>query len=196
MDWNDENEFLNRLPKKHRQDIKREVLKNEYKYEVEFTRGIPSSDLEHYYHLYLEVYNRSLQLNTFSLPYKLFEQISRDPNWEIMTLKLKPEYNDGHKINVAVTFSYVTENNYNAMILGMDYSFLEEFKCYKQNIYQLIKRTKDLNIHALQLGYSASQVKRKFGATIISSVAYMQTRDNYSMEVISTINAMGEVHNK
>jgi 7-keto-8-aminopelargonate synthetase-like enzyme/predicted N-acyltransferase len=192
LNWTDEKEYLDHLPKKSRQDIKREVLSHEHKYDITFNGQISASDIDHYYHLYLEVYKRSLHLNTFALPYKLFEQIAQDPNWEIMTLRLKPEFDSSPERNpIAVTFSYKTEQNYNAMILGMDYNFLEEHKCYKQNIYQLIKRAKELGKSALQLGYSASHVKRNFGASPIASVAYMQTRDNYSMEVISTVNVMG-----
>ncbi len=197
LKWTQEKEYLEKLPKKSRQDIKREVLQHEHKYEVSFNSPASASEIDYFYHLYLDVYKRSLQINTFSLPYKLFEQIAKDPNWEIMTLKLKDGFDSADNGKpIAVTFSYVTENNYNAMILGMDYSYLEEYKCYKQNLFQLIRRAGKLNKSALHLGYSASQVKRKFGATPIASVAYMQTKDNYSLEVISTMNVASTVNSK
>ena len=87
-------------------------------------------------------------------------------------------------------FNYLAQGNYNFIIVGIDYEFQEEFKCYKQALYQLIKRARTLNLKRVNLGFTTATEKRKVGAVSISPVAYIQTKDNYNLEVLGTISAM------
>ena len=142
-------------------------------------------EIKHFYNLYLNVKGNGFKLNTYTLPINLFENMATSPSREIMCLKLKAEFDTRpERQAVAVVFNFVTETAYNAMIIGLDYSFQEEFKCYRQTIYRILLRARELNKKVLRLGYSASIEKKKFGATTIESVGYMQAKDNYSMEVI------------
>jgi len=59
-------------------------------------------------------------------------------------------------------------------------------------MYNILIRAKDLGKKLVNLGYSASLEKRKFGAIPIESVGYMQAKDNYSMEVIESMSALQE----
>ena len=46
-----------------------------------------------------------------------------------------------------------------------------------------------LNLSKVYLGLSADIDKHKFGATAHARVAYIQTKDNYNMEVIESMAA-------
>lgn len=193
LDWNAKEEFLQTLTKKSRKHIKKEIFKEEDKYEVEIVKNPTKEEIEHYYNLYLNVKGNGFKLNTYTLPFALFENMATSPNWEIISLKLKPEYDARlERQAVAVVFNFVTETAYNAMIIGLDYSFQEEFKCYRQSIYRVLFRARELSKKILRLGYSASIEKRKFGAISIESVGYMQAKDNYAMEVIESMSALQE----
>ena len=69
----------------------------------------------------------------------------------------------------------------------MDYTYAKEFQLYRQLLFQAIKRAKELNLNKIDFGVSATFEKRKLGATIIPKVAYIQARDNFSMELMGTL---------
>jgi len=193
LNWNTLEEFLQTLTKKSRKHIKKEILKNENKYDVQIVKNPSKEEMEHFYKLYSNVKGNGYKLNTYALPYKAFENMATSPNWEIVCLKLKPEFDTRtERQAVAVVFNFTTDTAYNAMIIGLDYNFQEEFKCYRQAIYRLLLRTRELNKKVLRLGYSASVEKRKFGAIPTESVGYMQAKDNYSMEVIESMSVLQE----
>ena len=87
-------------------------------------------------------------------------------------------------------YNYINYERGSNSRAGIDYSFQEEYKCYRQALYQLIMRAKQLNLDKIKLGFSASIEKRKFGAQSYTPIAYMQTKDNYNLEVLGTMNAM------
>jgi len=122
-----------------------------------------------------------LELNTFVLPYKVFENMVKKPKWEIITLKLNSEH-DKRKDRkpVAVMFNYISRQTCNFMLIGIDYNFQKDFMCYRQALYQVIMRCKNNKVNKIHLGFAASFEKRKLGAKIIPTSAYMQTKDNYN----------------
>ena len=69
----------------------------------------------------------------------------------------------------------------------MDYNYLKTHSVYKQMLYQSVLRAGVLNADQIFLGFTASDVKRKFGAKAFSQVAYFQAQDNYSLSVINSI---------
>lgn len=68
----------------------------------------------------------------------------------------------------------------------MDYE-AQKFQLYRQLLFQTIKRAKKLGFKKIDFGITASFEKRKLGATIIPRVAYVQAKDNFSMELINVI---------
>jgi len=194
LNWNNSEEYLSKLSYKSRKHVRQFVLRHASKYNVEIVKDYTTEDLEKWYNLYLNVKEKSLALNTFRLPIKVFKNIADHKNWEILTLTLKPEHDIRKSRNpVSVVFCYKTKDNYNPMIIGLDYSFQKEFMCYRQALYQLVLRTKSLNLKKVRLGFSASIEKRKFGAKVFSPVAYVQAKDNYNMEVLGSLNAVDHV---
>ena len=69
----------------------------------------------------------------------------------------------------------------------MDYKCAKEYQLYRQLLFQTIKRANALQFSRIDFGVSASFEKKKLGAQIIPKVAYVQTRDNYAMELMNTL---------
>jgi len=191
--WDTHQEFMKSLSKRGQKHIKQDVLRYKDNYELTICKNPTPDEIKHWYQLYLNVKNKSLELNTFTLPFKIFENMAKNPNWEVLSLSLKPEF-DGRneKKPVAVMLSFITEKAYNFMMVGIDYSFQEEYKPYRQAMYNVLMRAKEIGKELVYLGYSASIEKRKFGALVVDSVGYMQAKDNYSMEVIESMSALQE----
>ena len=191
--WTTRDEFMKTLSKRMQKHIRQDVLHHEDKFELTVCKNPSSEEIKHWYQLYLNVKNKSLELNTFTLPYKMFENMAQNPNWEVLTLTLKPEFDSRiERKPIAVMLSFLTEKAYNYMMVGIDYDFQEEYKPYRQAMFQTLMRAKELGKEVVYLGYSASFEKRKVGASLIDSVGYMQAKDNYSMEVIESMSALQE----
>ena len=191
--WNTREEFMATLSKRMQKHIRQDVLHHEDKFELAVCKNPSPEEIQHWYQLYLNVKNKSRELNTFTLPYKIFENIAQSPNWEVLSLTLKPEFDNRTERKPAVVMlSFVTEKAYNYMMVGIDYSFQEEYKPYRQAMFKTLFRAKELGKEVVYLGYSASFEKRKFGAELVDSVVYMQAKDNYAMEVIESMSALQE----
>ncbi len=73
------------------------------------------------------------------------------------------------------------------MIIGLDYSYNKEYKVYRQALYQLVMRAKMLGKKKVHLGFSATVEKKKLGAAIFPTYAFMQIRDSYNAEALATL---------
>lgn len=188
IDWESKEEYEMKLSSRSRKHLRQDILKHSSKYEISVSKNSTSEEIAIWYDLYLNVKNNSLELNTFKLPYQFFENCAQDKNWEVLTLKLKNEFDPRNERSpVAVMFSYIAEGNSNFMLIGLDYTFQKEYGCYRQALYQNIRRAKELNCKNIHLGFAASFEKRKLGASTIPTVAYMQAKDHYNMSVIENM---------
>ena len=115
--------------------------------------------------------------------------MARHPHWEFLTLYLKAEFNDGNAgIPVGVMFCYKNmEVSYTPAFIGLDYQYTKEHQVYRQLLYQTIKRARELGFKNLDFGMTAAFEKKKVGAVIIPKMAYIQAKDNYSMELMGAI---------
>jgi predicted N-acyltransferase len=195
LNWESREEYisvLSQFSKRTKRYIKQDVFRHMEKFEVQWVTAPSKEEIQYLYELYLDVNKKSYELNTFVLPFRLFENIAQNKNWEIMTLRLKPEYDNREECRpVAVTFSFINGKHYHFMLVGLDYKFQKEHKCYKQAIYRLLERAKELNLETVNLGFTASHAKQMtFAAQPIHSVGYMYAKDTYSMEVISSTHIM------
>lgn len=191
IDWKSNEEYETKLSSRSRKHLRQDILKHSPKYEITVSKNPTSEEIDMWYKLYLNVKNNSLELNTFKLPYRFFENIAQQKNWEVITLKLKDEFDvRQEKSPVAVMFSYNAADNYNFMLIGLDYTFQKEYGCYRQALYQNLMRAKELNCKNVHLGFAASFEKRKLGAIAIPTVAYMQAKDHYNMSVIDNMSVI------
>lgn len=176
--WEDKKEFEERLSSRSRKHFRKEVLPFEDKFEISMLSTPLSEKINRYYQLYKNVKANNLGLNTFTYPKTLFQIMVSHSNWEFIELKLK----HNNQI-VGVMFCYKNQRGvYVPSLVGMDYAYAREFQVYRQLLYQTIKRARTLDMKRIDLGFSASFEKRKFGAKIISKQAYIQSNDNYLLE--------------
>ncbi len=188
MTWENEADFYQKLTKKKKGHFRRNIAKNRGNYEVNFHKNWNESDLEDIYNLYLNVKQKSMEINTFTLPFTYFQEIAKNDQWEIITLNLYGE--NGTKLSeepVAVAFCYKGTMSYSFAMVGVDYTFNATYACYRQMIWQVINRAKALGYANVDLGYTSEIEKRHFGSTVIESCAYMQIKDNYTLESLSAI---------
>lgn len=186
LNWTTDEEFYQSLSSNSRFHFRKHIRKFENKFEVKIINNPSKSEIYQYYKLYLNVKQNSFDLNTFELPFCLFEEMSKSNNWEFIVLTLKDSIIEKP---VSVVFSYKTKTLYNPMIIGLDYNENFEFSIYRQSLYQVVKRGRELNAVEIPFGFSATIEKRKFGAKIKQSCAYVQAKDNYNMEFLSTISS-------
>lgn len=168
------------LGSKKRQHIKRDVLNFNEKFDIIIKEEVIESDLEQFYQMYLDVKNNSLEINTFSLPFKFFRNLNNHPKWEMIILNVKGENQVG-----AVVFSYKSLNNYTPLVMGVNYDFLHSHKVYKQALYQMVKRGQELNSKKIFLGITSSLNKRRLGAIAVKKKVFVGIQDTYNAQVLS-----------
>lgn len=193
LTWNNKADYYNSLSPKSKDHLRAKVLRNESKFKIDI---IPHTDsepeIDYWYQLYLNVKNKSLELNTFALPRKLFSLINENGNWEVIKLTLKANED---KTPCCVIFCCKTSDAYIPLIIGIDYTFNREFGIYRQALYQLVLRASQLERKKIFLGFSATIEKKKVGAKPIKTFAYMHTIDSYNMEALSTISVLEKSSN-
>ena len=181
--WNTSEEFYQTLSKNSKSHFRKHVGRHRDKYEVEIAQNPTEEEIDNWYSLYENVKNNSLELNTFILPRKLFANIALNTSWETLVLKLTTGNGSGK--TVAVVFSHIGGENHIPMIIGLDYTYNEHYKVYRQALYQVMMRAGTLGKKKVFLGFSAPIEKKKVGAKLSSTYAFMQIRDNYNAETLA-----------
>lgn len=176
--WISVDEYLAGLSKRHRKYVRQRALELESTFAVELFTEPNVSELQAFYELYQNVNSNSYEINTFDLPWNLFQAISEDPmNWELIQLNKEDRV-------VASMLCYNGSKHYNAFLVGLDYDFIQD-DIYSQIIWQTVKRANSVK-KQLNLGYTASQNKRKFGAQIQQTCAMVKTLDNYHLMQVNS----------
>ena len=184
FDWEDQSAYLETLSKSSRRHFRKEVEAFIDRFDVKHRESLTASELEKSYHLYLEVKNNNFGLNTFEYPYSLFVHMNESPQWEFIMLYL----HENEMRQVGVMFCYKNSANiYTPAVVGMDYNFSRDYNVYRQLLYQTILRAKDLGSTRIDFGLTAGFEKRKLGATVIPRVCYVQAKDNFSLELLETM---------
>lgn len=177
LTWDNAEEMVSRLSYRSRKHVRQNVYRHLADYTIRINE--PKQDnIDVWYDLYKQVKNKNLKLNTFALPRKIFEKALEHPQWDIIELYI----NDQTTPQLAgVVFSYHTHSNYCPMFLGIDYAYNQSHAVYRQIIYQLIMRAKQLRCKKIYLGVEASEEKRKFGATPKQHALFIQINENFSL---------------
>lgn len=191
--WRNEGEYMQQLSGSNRWHFRRKVLdkKNFFNVKVLTGKDKDSSQVANWYKLYSNVKGKSLNINTYELPVKYFENIVNHPSWEIIELRLKPEDFSTHEKDgpvVALGFCYKSaQNNYGITLVGLDYNYVVSHGCYRQTLYQSIARANSLQCNRHFMGMDAAIEKQRFGVTVIPKSVYVQANDNFNMELIGTV---------
>ncbi|MFV5690057.1 aminotransferase class I/II-fold pyridoxal phosphate-dependent enzyme [Flavobacterium sp. ZT3R25] len=183
--WNTNEEFADGLSPRSRKHFNKEIEPYEKCYDVAIKGRLSKSEMARAYQLYNNVKDNNYAINTFRYTQEVFENMNESPNWEFIVLTLKTETENQF---VGVMFCYKNNNHtYVPELIGMEYKWAKEYQLYRQLLFQTIKRANVLQFQKIDFGVSASFEKRKLGAKIVSKVAYIQTRDNYAMELMNTL---------
>lgn len=187
--WTNKDDFPDILTKRSKRHFYKDIAAFEDTFEVVVSSKVSGVKSESFYQLYENVRENNPGLNTFSFPKNLFKEMSRDLNWEYLTLYLKEEWtHSNQKELVGVMFCYKnTGRTYVPGFVGMDYHYSREFNVYRQLLFQTILRAKTLNFEKIDFGLTASFEKKKLGATVVPKVCYVQAKDNFSLELIETM---------
>lgn len=190
--WPDEQAFLRAGSRDLRRHHGRHVQPWNGTYEVEVLDGRsrrPTPDeLAHLYALYRNVQGRSLALNTFPLPRDLFARMLEFPDWELLALRVRPGALPGAPdAPVAVVASFVGEDRYVPMVIGLDYAYVHAHGLYRQCLRHVVLRARALGLPRVLFGMGAPLEKRRFGARPTARVYYVRADDPYSFDAIQQL---------
>ena len=178
---------------KSRSHVRKDVLKNLSNFTVESKETLEIEELLRAYKLYLEVSNSNYAFNNVEFPFRLFEAMNKSPHWEFILFRLKDDLlAEGDEPLVGVAFTYKTQESYCGVLLGMDYAYSREYKVYKQILFHATMRARAINKQRIYLGLTSSQEKRKYVATLTERVGYIQSQDNYKLELIESMAGVEE----
>jgi len=185
LNWNTTEAYIQQLSVNARRNLRKSVLANIDEHKISIPKEVKQDEINYWYNLYINVKESSFNLNTFDLPKNIFNNMVSDLNWEIIELRLK---SDNNTKPVAVVFCYKSaKKNYSPMIIGLDYDYVLSHGCYRQGVYQSILRANNLKYNKVYLGMDAPIEKQKFGAKNIRKSNYIQSNQNYNMELINLI---------
>lgn len=177
-------EFVATLRSDRKRFVRQRAIENEPLFNTHIL-GIDQLDqVDKVYELYMNVKRKSLELNIFDCPKKLFELAFTSDNWEVMTLS---HHDDPSNEPICAAISYTNNQSYNFLFAGLDYRFVESHDTYTQLIWQLVQRASQLNFKSLDLGLTTGQNKRKFGAESLKSNSFVQIKDDYNSKIIHSM---------
>ncbi|CAM4028649.1 aminotransferase class I/II-fold pyridoxal phosphate-dependent enzyme [Flavobacterium weaverense] len=189
LEWESTEEFINSLSSRSRRHFHEEVLPFEKSFDIVIKDKLNADEMEQCYKLYKNVKNNNLSINTFTYPIEIFNKMINHPNWEFILLYLSSNESEENKQQlVGVMFCYNNSNfTYVPALIGMDYTYSLKFQIYRQLLYQTIKRARTANFKKIDFGFSATFEKKKLGAMVYPKIAYIQARDNFSMELMGML---------
>ncbi len=187
LKWNNIDEYLSSLSQKYRYNVRKEILKYESNFIVDYSKPKNEEEIRALCKLYENVYKNSFMFNVFKLPFEYFKQMSSSENYDVIKLYLKNPENENDIKLVGVMFSYVNSNNYDALIVGLDYEYVYKYNCYKQILFQTVLRAKKLGCKKLDLAFTAELEKKKLGAQKLNVFAYVQSSEHLNRSIIEFI---------
>ncbi|MEQ5790639.1 aminotransferase class I/II-fold pyridoxal phosphate-dependent enzyme [Muricauda sp. NFXS6] len=176
--------YIEQLSSRNRRHFRKDIQPFFDLIQSEIISKSDAFQIQEFKRLFGEVQKRNLGLNTFSFPDQLFDRMNENEHWEfiVLTPKGKP------KTILGVMFCYTNQNAvYVPAFVGIDYDLLETYATYRQLLYWTIERAIELDIPKIDFGMTASFEKRKLGATVHEKYAYLQTNDNFILEMIGVM---------
>ena len=180
--FEDADDYLMKRNAKSRKHIRQDILRFEDQFEVIVRDQLESEELQKAYQLYLNVQKNNTALNNVTYPFSLMEQMNEGGDWEFLLFYLKQP---GRPL-VGVGCTHKGPKSYQGVILGMDYQY-HEFKTYKQILYRVIMRAKQLDKQLVHLGLTANLEKRKLGSQLMPRVGFLQADTNFHLELLENL---------
>ena len=182
--WVNENEFLDNFNKKRRYYYRTQIKIENENFIAKVVKPKSEQDVKHYYEMYLSVWRKNRDLNTFALPYELFKNLYTHKDWQFVELFSKTNL----KESCGVLINHMSDESCSPLILGMDYKNITKGNLYKFVLDQILQMSYPKNIKSVYLGITNAKGKRKIGAVQKKTVAYFQVSDHFNDNVIETYN--------
>ena len=129
-------------------------------------------------------------LNTFPLPEDLFPTMLEFSQWEILLLRLCPEFGGSSDVPPqGFIASYVGPEQYAPVIAGMDYRYILSHALYRQLLCHAVRRAEAHGSKRILFGMGAELEKHRFGAKREKRSTYVQSHDQYQYDVLSLISS-------
>jgi len=183
LNWINEPTFVNSLSSRSRKHFRKDIVPFLGKVEVKWKTKTSKHELDQIYQLYLNVKQNNLGLNTFAYPKNLFWAMNESDLWEFQCIYPK----DNQEKLIGVMCCYNNNTTFVPVLVGMDYEYVTKINSYRILLYQTIKRAGEQGYKNIDFGLTAAFEKRKLGATVFNTFAYVQAKDNFTMELISTL---------
>lgn len=187
--WEDEQDYVSRLSARSRAHFRKDIAAYQDRFLIQVLQELDESMSNLCFALYDQVRQYNLGLNTFAFPRKIVENMSDHPDWEFILLTLKGNYTENAKdLCVGAMFCYRTsDKGYVPAFVGMDYNHAHKHQVYRQLLFRTVERAGELGLNRIEFGLTAAFEKRKIGAVTVPKVAYIQARDNFSMELLDIL---------
>lgn len=184
--WTTLEEFKSPLSKNSKRCFNSHILRNRDKFDLVIKEEPTEGDIQHWYQLYDNIRRNNYTINTFPIPFKLFELIANNPDWVVLELVPKPaiELPNNNRRSVAMMICQKNGDTLNALLGGANYDYQEDHRPYSCVLYETVLYAKRNNFKLLNLGYTADREKRKVGAKQKKTYAFMQIEDDFNMAVI------------
>ncbi|MFT6842982.1 MAG: hypothetical protein ACJASR_001755, partial [Psychroserpens sp.] len=187
--WNNYEELLSHIPSaKKRRNIRKEALKFEHLFDVEIKNKLTQNEAIKYYELFQNIKENNFAFNFFSFPQKIASVLSKHDDWEFIDLKLK-----GENETIGCVWSYIGNEHYSPLIMGLNYKYAKSHYLYKQVIFQIVKRANELNKLKVYMGFSADFEKQKYMAITVPTFAFLKVDDTYNFEYIETMSNVSKL---
>jgi len=183
LNWNNQEEYVSKTIKgRYRNDFRREILRQSDLFDVVYEKPLLAREVDHLYDLYLNVASKSFELNVPVLPKSFFAEAFKNPDYDVIQLKLK-----GERESVAFLLSHKNAEHYSALIVGLNYDFVASHGTYKQILYRSVWRAWEMGCTKLDLAYTADRIKKKVGAKQLQVTAFVQSTDHFNHIQLSVL---------
>jgi len=179
QNWKNTEDLLALLPQKYRYSLRKEILKKETDFVVNFDRPTTPEMRAHVYRLYQNVHQKASEISVFELPYDLFEDMYEDPSYDFVHVYLSDQSQtlpDGTMISQRIG------NTYHVQLFGVDSTIPIEKGIYKQALYQSVKRAQTLGCLKVDLAYTAEMEKKKVGAIPEKNYGFVMALEHDSFQ--------------
>ena len=177
----DTDTYFASLNKKQRYKLRKEVYPKIEDYQID-NEVCNIDELKFVYQMYLQTKSRKLELNTFDLPYKFFEEANNSKDWEILRI-----FHKNFEEPLSMGICYRNNNEYCAVVFGMNKKESLPDNLYKKTIYLVVKHAINNGADIIHLGITAEQTKHMFGAKRIKQVGYGILKDNYNALLLDSM---------
>jgi len=174
-------DYLAKLSSRNRKHYRKDIRPFMDKVDVKIAQKTTASEIAQIKKLYANVHGNNQGLNTFPFPEKLFDHMNEHEQWEFIIIY--PEGRPKQMIGVMLCYKNSSQV-YVPAFIGMDYDLLRDFSTYRLLLLMTIDRAIRLEYPRIDMGMTASFEKKKLGAQVIEKYAYLQTADNYALELL------------